>query len=96
MESIGGAVVSLEPRITGTDRRTSSLWRVRRMSHPASPQVPGHLLCPVVDDAGAQEQAVLLQEGTHLTGQADDDVRHDVGHHHVIAPADLRLQLLIR
>ena len=96
MESIGGVVVSLEPHITGTGRRTSLALAGAEDVPSRFPQVPGHLLRPVVDDAGAQEQAVLLQEGTHLTGQADDDVRHDVGHHHVIAPADLRLQLLIR
>lgn len=39
-------------------------------NHPAvGAELGQHLLRPVVDDAGAEEQAALLQEGAHLVGK---------------------------
>ena len=42
-----------------------------------------HLVAAGVDDAGAEEHAVLLQQPGHHRGQGDDDIRHDVRQHQI-------------
>lgn len=57
------------------------------MVQPGMTQSVCHLVGAGIDDAGAQEQAAGLQKLPDGGGKADDDVRHDVGHHDVIAAA---------
>ena len=54
-----------------------------------------HLLCAVVDDARAEENAALFEELPHLRGERDDDVRDDVRNDHVIVAAELLLELFV-
>ena len=46
-----------------------------------------HLLGPGVDDAGAEEQPAGLQELLHHGGKPYNDVRHNIGNHHIVAAA---------
>ena len=64
------------------------------------PAVVGQSLChfigAVIDNAGAEEQAIGLEESIHHGGEADDHIRHDVGHHNVIAAAQSGAEHLVR
>ena len=57
-----------------------------------TPELSGHLLRPVIDDAGAEEQSAFFQQRPDRRSQTDDDVCHDVGHHQVIPGTNLRLE----
>ena len=57
-----------------------TLGRAGLRDHKARlPELVRHLLCPGVDNAGAEEQTAGSHHGPHHRGQADDDIRHDIG-----------------
>ena len=58
-------------------------------------QHAAHLLRPCVDNAGADKDAVLLNQVVDVRGQCDNHVGNDIRRHHVVPAAQLLLEAAV-